>query len=661
MKSSTTPRRLTLRFRPVRPPTFVGALLCSLIVFFVRAMFAAETPPPYDAREHYTKYEYLIPMRDGVKLFTSVLVPKDASKTHPFLIMRTPYGVAPYGADEYTSGGAAMEGFLKSGYIWVRQDVRGRRMSEGKFIEHTPHRPVKSKPTDVDESTDTYDTVEWLLQHVPNHNGRAGIWGISYPGFYTAAGIIDTHPAIKAASPQAPVADFFLNDDWYHGGAFMLAACFEFSSRFLPQSRPTPPPKVRVPYDYGTQDAYEFFLKLGPLSNITPKLGGPNPTWDETIAHPTYDDYWKARSIWRHLKNIGCAVLTVGGWFDAEDVMGPLRVYHAIEKDNAGIYNGIVMGPWVHGGWAGRDGRRLGSVDFAASTGKFYRDKIFVPFFDQHLKDKGDAKLPEAFVFETGTNVWRQYASWPAPGAKPRTLYFREEGGLSFDAPTATAASDTYVSDPARPVPFIGYTATAVPQEYMIADQRFAATRPDVLVYATPPLEEDVTLAGPVTPKLFVSTTGTDSDWIVKLIDVYPPERSTPTTPAASQPNDVGPPSITLAGYQQLVRGEPFRGKFRRSMEKPEPFKPGEVEAVNFTMPDVNHTFRRGHRIMVQVQSSWFPLVDRNPQTFVNIPTAKPEDFRSATQKVVRSRAQPSGVEVHVLPQPRPMAKTGGR
>lgn len=653
MKSESVVRRSLPGTRVARQLGGVVALLWAAGAAPAPAIFAASTPPAYDAKEHYTKYEYRIPMRDGVKLFTSVLVPKDASRPYPFLLMRTPYGVAPYGVDEYTSGGTAMEGFLKAGYIWVRQDVRGRRMSEGRFIEGTPHRPVKSGPADVDESTDAYDTVEWLLQNVPNHNGRVGIWGISYPGFYTAAGIIDTHPAIKAASPQAPVSDFYLNDDWYHGGAFMLAHTFHFSTRFRPQSGPTPPPKVVVPFDYGTQDGYEFFLKLGPLSNVTPKLGGPTPTWDETIAHPTYDEYWQARSIWKHLKNVHCAVLTVGGWFDAEDLIGPLRVYREIEKNNPGIYNGLVMGPWVHGGWASLDGRRLGSVDFAADTAKFYREKILLPFFEQHLKDAGDAKLPEAFVFETGTNVWRQYPAWPAPGATPRRLYFREGGVLSFEAPTASDASDSYVSDPARPVPFIGYTAIGVPQEYMVADQRFASTRPDVLVYVTEPLEEDVTFAGPVSPRLFVSTTGTDADWVVKLIDVYPPERSTPapaSPAAASNSRDVGPPTITLAGYQQLVRGEPLRGKYRRSFERPEPFVPGQVEPVNFTMPDVNHTFRRGHRIMVHVQSTWFPLVDRNPQTFVDIPGARAADFRAATQRVMRSQAQPSGLEVHVLP-----------
>lgn len=346
-------------------------------------------------------------------------------------------------------------------------------------------------------------------------------------------------------------------------------------------------------------------------------------------------------------------MLTVGGWFDAEDLAGPLRTYREIEANNPSIANSLVMGPWVHGGWAGNDGRRLGSVDFAADTAKFYREKIVRSFFEQHLKDKGEAKLPEAFVFETGTNVWRKYPAWPAPDAKPRMLYFREQGGLGFDVPPSTTASDRYVSDPAKPVPFVGYTALGVPQEYMVADQRFAATRPDVLVYMTEPLEESVTLAGPVSPRLFVATTGTDADWVVKLIDVYPPERSNlASVGAGGRAKDVPPPSVTLAGYQQLVRGEPFRGKYRKSFEQPEAFVLGQVEAVNFTMPDVNHTFRRGHRMMVQVQSSWFPLVDRNPQTFVNIPTARAEDFRAATQEIFRGGKQASGIEVYVLPQP---------
>ena len=359
--------------------------------------------------------------------------------------------------------------------------------------------------------------------------------GISYAGFYTAAGIIDTHPAIKAASPQAPVADLFLNDDWYHGGAFMLAYTFDSVPAYLPQSEPKPPPKVTVPFDYGTNDGYEFFLKLGTLGNATQRLGDPNPTWNEIVAHSIYDAFWQSRAIWRHLKNIRCAVLTVGGWFDAEDLMGPLRVHQAIKAKNPGIYNGLVMGPWVHGGWARHDGRRLGSIDFAADTARFYREKILLPFFEHHLKDGPDPNLPGAYVFETGTNVWRRYPEGPPQRTKPQMLYFRGAGGLAFEPSTSPEASDAYVSDPTKPVPFIGYTALAVPEEYMVGDQRFAATRPDVLVYVTEPLAEDLTLAGPVSPKLFVSTTGTDSDWVVKLIDVYPPDRSTPATKSGTE------------------------------------------------------------------------------------------------------------------------------
>jgi putative CocE/NonD family hydrolase len=604
----------------------------------------------YDVREHYTKYEYRIPMRDGVRLFTSVLVPKDTSTTYPILLTRTPFGVSPYGVDEQGAFSLQTEALLRAGYIFVRQDVRGRLMSEGTFTHVAPHRPEKTTSADVDEQSDTWDTVEWLLPHVPNHNGRVGLFGISYGGFFTVAGMIDTHPAIRAASPQAPVADLFLDDDWYHGGAFMLAHAFNSVSVYQPQSEPTPPARVTVPFDYGTEDGYEFYLRTGPIANLAAKLGTGNPTWDELLAHPTYDEFWQSRAIWRHLKDIRCPVLTVGGWFDAEDLMGPFRVHRAIRSENPGLATSLIVGPWVHGGWAYTDGRHLGSVDFASDTAAFYREHILLPFFDFHLKDGPDPALPEAYVFETGTNTWRQYSAWPPPTAEPRILYFREAGGLSFEPPDDADASDSYVSDPAKPVPWVGYTAQTMPEEYMVSDQRFAATRPDVVVYVTEPLEEDLTLAGPVSPKLFVATTGTDSDWIVKLIDVYPPNRSTPAVKSgADADRDVGPPTVTLAGYQQLVRGEPFRGKFRRSFEQPEPFIHGVVEAVTFTMPDVNHVFRRGHRVMVHVQSTWFPLVDRNPQTFVNIPSAKPEDFRAATQRIMRSRTQPSGVEVSVL------------
>jgi uncharacterized protein len=606
-------------------------------------------PAAFDVREHYAKYEYRIPMRDGVRLFTSVLIPRDQSTTYPILLTRSPFGVGPYGPDEYGPLSHQTVALLQAGYIVVRQDVRGRLLSEGSFTHVTPHRPRKRGKADVDESTDCWDTVEWLLDHVPNNNGRVGIWGISYGGFFTVGGIIDTHPAIKAASPQAPVADLFLDDDWYHGGAFMLAHAFGAATGYHAQSEPTLPPKVEVPFDYGTQDGYEFFLNAGPIRNLAPMLGGPNFTWDELLAHSTYDEFWQSRAIWRHLKNIRCPVLTVGGWFDAEDLTGPLRVHRSIKEHNPGLANHLVMGPWTHGGWAVHAGRRLGSVDFATDTAAFYRERIVLPFFDFHLKGARDPELPPALVFETGTNVWRDHAAWPPPNAELRTLYFRDGGGLSFEPPSEADASDSYISDPAKPVPFVGYSTLGMAEEYMVSDQRFAATRPDVLTYVTEPLEDDLTLAGPVSPKLFLSTTGTDADWVVKLIDVSPPERSTPPAESGSE-TDVGPTAVTLAGYQQLVRGWPLRGKFRKSFEKAEPFKPGRVEPVSFTMPDINHVFRRGHRVMVQIQSTWFPLIDRNPQTFVDIPTATEKDFIAATQRVMRSRKQPSGVEVHVLP-----------
>ena len=440
------------------------------------------------------------------------------------------------------------------------------------------------------------------------------------------------------------MTDLFMGDDAYHGGAFMLGANFGFYSSFKPQSEPAPPPAVRVPFEYNTQSAYDFFLDMGPLANASEKyFKNQNSLWNDQVKHATYDEYWKTRDLSRHMKNIKCAVMTVGGWFDAEDLSGPFKTYRAIEENNPGTVNILVIGPWVHGGWARQDGDRLGHVSFAAKTSEYFRDKIQFPFFEQYLKGKADAKLPEAYVFETGTNVWRKYQAWPPKSTRLKTLYFGANGKLSFDAPPQVAVDadfDEYVSDPAKPVPFVAYTTLGVPQEYMVGDQRFAATRTDVLVYRTEPLNEDVTISGPVTPQLHVSTSGTDSDWVVKLIDVYPDKFPD------NQPN---PDGMKMGGYQQLLRGEPMRGKFRNSFEKPEPFTPGKLTQVNFDMPDVNHTFRRGHRIMVQVQSSWFPLTDRNPQTFVDIPNAKVMDFQKATERVYRSRSAPSGVAVHVL------------
>jgi putative CocE/NonD family hydrolase len=634
-----------------------------VLTFFLAAaissFYAQNHPeaPEFDVKEHYTKYEYRIPMRDGVHLFTSVYVPKDDSRTYPFLIDRTPYSVGPYGVDHYRVRLGPSPDFDRSGYIFVFQDVRGRYMSEGKFVEMHPHIDNKKSDKDVDDASDMHDTIDWLLKNVPNNNGNAGIWGISYPGFYTSASIIDSHPALKAASPQAPMTDLFMGDDAYHGGAFMLDANFGFYAFFKPQDSPQLPAKVSVPFDFGTKDPYDFYLSVGPIGNLSKLLDGDSWLFDDQMRHDTYDDYWKARNLAPHMKNIHCAVLTVGGWFDAEDLQGPFSTFHSIDEKNPGIFNALVVGPWVHGGWARYEGEHLGRAEFASNTADFYRKNILFPFFEQHLKGAADAKLPKAYVFETGTNVWRRYSAWPPKNAVSKTLYLQANGGLSFDPPATESSSfDEYISDPAKPVPFVNYVAEEVPQEYMVSDQRFAASRPDVLVYESPVLQEDVTIVGPIAPHLFVSTSGTDSDWDVKLIDVYPndyPDSKLDAHPAErDRPTDVGPPSFTMAGYEQLIRGEPFRGKFRHSFEKPEPFTPGKVEEINATFQDVNHTFRRGHRIMVQIQSSWFPLTDRNPQTFVNIPDAKPADFVKATERVYHSKAQASGIGVQVIANP---------
>jgi putative CocE/NonD family hydrolase len=602
-------------------------------------------------KAHYTKYEYRIPMRDGKKLFTSVYVPKDDSQPHPIMMTRTPYSVAPYGEDQYKKTLGPSDEFEKAAYIFVYQDVRGRFMSEGEFLEMHPHIDVHKSASDVDDSTDTYDTIEFLLKHVPNNNGKVGIWGISYPGFYTSASIIDSHPALKAASPQAPMTDLFFGDDGYHGGAFMLAANFGFYSTFFrPFPEPSTQPAVFVPYEFGTPDGYEFFLHVGSTRDLETKvLKNPNPLFHDQVTHTTYDEYWKARDLSRHMKNIKCAVMTVGGWFDAEDLSGPFKTFHAIDQFNSGIHNSIVVGPWVHGGWARSEGDYLGDVQFAAKTSEFFRANIQFPFFEYYLKGKG-TEPPKAYVFETGTNAWRKYDSWPPANATAKTLYLHAGGKLSFDPPAANEGFDEYVSDPARPVPFVDYMATAVPQRYMVDDQRFAARRTDVLVYETDPLDDDVTITGPVAPKLRIASSGTDSDFVVKLIDVYPNDfPDVASTDTSRRPLAAIP--VGMGGYEQLLRGEPMRAKFRNSWEKPEPLSPGKVTELNFVMPDVNHTFRKGHRIMVQIQSSWFPLADRNPQTFVEIPDAKPDDFKKATQQVFHRKDAASGIELMILPK----------
>jgi uncharacterized protein len=607
-------------------------------------------------RAHYSKYEFRIPMRDGVRLFTAVYVPKpsafpDDPGPYPFLMQRTPYSVQPYGEDRYPARLGPSEEFENSGYIFVYQDVRGRWMSEGQFVEMLPHIDVKKSARDVDDSSDTHDTIEFLLKHVPNNNGKVGIWGISYPGFYTSASIIDSHPALVAASPQAPMTDLFRGDDSYHGGAFMLSANFGFYAPFFyPQTTPlSSEPHDR--FNFPTPDSYRFYLQAGDIANLeTEYLKGSNWLFDDQFKHDTYDQYWQSRDLSRHMKNVHCAVLVVGGWFDAEDLEGPYRTFYAINQFNPDTPSTLVEGPWVHGGWARGDGSRLGDVEFDANTSDYFRTQIQFPFFEHYLKGKG-ATLPKAIVFETGTNVWHRYDGWPPKAATPKTLYFHAGGRLSFDPPTETSSEDQYLSDPNHPVPFVGYTTDTVPQRYMVDDQRFASYRPDVVTYETDPLTADVTIAGPISPHLKVASSGTDSDFDVKLIDVYP-EDYPDAKGGESGKRVLDTPPVHMGGYEQLLRGEPFRAKFRNSWEKPEPLVPGKQTEINFTMPDLYHTFRRGHRIMVQVQSSWFPLTDRNPQIFTDIPYAKPGEFQKANEQIFHQKDAASGVQVLVLPTP---------
>jgi putative CocE/NonD family hydrolase len=560
------------------------------------------------------------------------------------IFIRTPYSVAPYGADKYPDSLRPSAHFVQSGYIFVYQDVRGRWMSEGEFVNVRPNNPAKKAPKDVDESSDTYDTVDWLIKNVKGHNGNVGITGISYPGFYAVCGMIDAHPAVKAVSPQAPVTDWFIGDDFHHNGCLFLPHCFNFMYGFG-KNRPEPTKKVaRVGFEHGTPDGYKFFLDMGPIKNADEKhYKGEIAFWKEVMQHGTYDEFWQARNIRAHVKNIKPAVLTVGGWFDAENLFGALEIYKHAEANNPPKHNHLVMGPWVHGGWSGGDGDRLGDVSFNAKTAPFYREKIEFPFFEAHLKGNGSESRPKAWVFETGTNVWRKHDSWPPKGAKPTAFQFTHEGRLvpadGLRLPTEPIF-DEFVSDPAKPVPFINKTDIGMVKEYMTADQRFASTRPDVLVYQSRELKADMTIAGPIEVELYVSTTGTDADWVVKVIDVYPDDYPDP---------DPNPTGVKMGGYQQLIRGEPFRGKFRNSFEKPEPFKPGAVAKIKFSLPDVYHTLRPGHRLMVQVQSTWFPLVDRNPQTFCDIYKATEKDFQKQTHRVYRDSEHPSRITVGVV------------
>jgi hypothetical protein len=616
-----------------------GAFFCFTVWVFVSGICTGSVraqSSPYDLRANYDKAEYQVTMRDSVKLFVSVYSPKDKSKKYPILLQRTPYSVGPYGSDAYRSVRGSTEQFARDGYILAFEDVRGQNKSEGKWSEIRPHNPKKAGSADIDESTDTYDTVDWLVKNIANNNGRVGMIGISYPGFYVSSGIVDTHPAIKAASPQAPVSDWFHGDDDHHNGALWLPHSFLFYSGF---GRPGKPP-----LNFGTNDGYQFFLDMGSISNAdTQWLKGDVEWWTDMLKHPNFDDFWKDRTILYHLKNIKAATMTVGGWFDAEDLYGALATYRNIETKNPRIpRNMIVMGPWSHGQWSNGPGDRLGDGRFGAATGEFYRKNIELPFFNYYLKDSGTMDLPEAYVFETGSNKWRQFAAWPPKEAKERRLYLLPGGKIGFEAPGNGAGAEftEYVSDPAKPV---ASTALArkqlgMPRDYMAEDQRFSASDPSVITFVSEPLREDFTIAGPISSALYASTSGTDSDFIVKLIDVYPDD-----TPNALDDRD----TFKRGGMQFMVRGEPMPARFRKSFEKPVAMTPNKPEKIEFVMPDALHTFGKGHRIMVHIQSSWFPMVARNPQTFVpNTTFATPDQFVKATERIYHTPKMPSSIKV---------------
>ena len=577
-------------------------------------------------------------MRDGVKLFTSVYMPKDNAEKHPILMTRTPYSCAPYGEKEYRAYYSNhYKEYLKEGYIMVSQDVRGRWMSEGIFVDVRPYIENK-KATDIDEATDTYDAIDWLIKNIDNNNGNVGVFGISYPGFYSTEAALSNHPALKAVSPQAPVTDWFQGDDFHHNGAFFIMDAFSFYSGF---GKPRPYPTTIGPkgFDFPTHDGYEFYLRTGALQNFAKIMGDSILFWKDMYNHPNYDAWWKARNARNYVQHIPAALntLVVGGTFDAEDAFGAQNLYKAIEA-KAKNNNKLVLGPWFHGGWARGDGSFLGNVQFGSKTSEWYAQNIEVPFFNYYLKGKGSVdKIAEATIFFSGENNWRQFQQWPPAAAQTTNIYLSNHQSLTFNqSDNKTAAFDEYVSDPAKPVPYTEDVHFRRTREYMDDDQRFAARRTDVLTYQTDILKEDITLAGPVVADLIVSLSTTDADFIVKLIDVFPDDFSYPN-PVIGQPLSV---NYVMNNYQMLVRGEVMRGRYRNSFEKPEAFVPNKPTEVKYTLPDVAHTFKKGHRLMIQIQSTWFPLVDRNPQQFVDIYHAKDSDFIKSTIKVYHNQSK---------------------
>lgn len=583
-------------------------------------------------REHYEKTEQLIPMRDGTKLFTAIYTPKDQTKKYPVLLNRTPYTVAPYGANEYKKSLGNFPAEMREGFIFVYQDVRGKWMSEGEFEDVRPVNKTKNKKA-IDESTDTYDTLEWLAKNMKNYNQKAGIYGISYPGFYSTMSLVNSHPTLKAVSPQAPVTNWFLGDDFHHNGVLFLNDSFKFMSSFgVKRPQPITPDKGPKSLEYPIKDNYRFYLEGGSVKELKDKYFQDNiKFYNDLFAHPDYDQFWQDRNPLPHLTNVKPAVMTVGGFFDAEDVYGAFETYKAIEKQNPNATNILVAGPWFHGGWVRSKADTFGDMQFGTPTGEYYQQQIELPFFNYYLKDKGNFKPTEAQIFITGSNEWKQFDTWPPKNVTTQKMYLQANGKISFQQ-TNNTSFDEYIADPNNPVPYQGGVLESRPREYMVDDQRFASTRPDVMVYQTDILTEDMTITGPIINHLFVSSTGTDADYVIKLIDVFPED-----TPKYN--------GKLMAGYQNLIRAEIMRGKYRNSFEKPEAMVPNLKTNVTYSMPDVGHTFKKGHRIMIQVQNTWFPLADRNPQQFMNVYEATAKDFLKQTQRIYHD----SYIEIPVL------------
>lgn len=606
------------------------------MISLINILSAFAQPGKEFSKTNFDKIEMMIPMRDGIRLYTAVYTPKDQSEKYPFLIERTPYSAGPYGDTMYRRLGSA--DLIKEKFIFVFQDVRGRYKSEGKNLEVTPHIALKKNKKEVDESSDTYDTVEWLLKNIKNNNGRVGIYGISYPGFYASASLPGAHPAIKAVSPQAPVSDEFIGDDANHNGAFFLLDNFAFMNYFgKPSASPVEDYESNI-FKYNSTDAYAFFMDMGPLKNTQSEkyFNHKSYIWNEYLQHDTYDDYWKSRNIRQHLKNITIPTLVVGGWFDAEDLFGALQTYISIEKQSINNQNRLVMGPWTHGAWAGADWNKFGPLNFGINTSKYFQDSLQLPFFTYYLKNKGNFNASEATVFETGTNIWKKYTSWPPVNTVKTDFYFGPKNSIQTNKP-AESGNDDYVSDPNKPIPYTDQISGYRNNEYMVEDQRFAAIRPDVVFYKTSILENDVTLSGEIIADLKVKLNISDADFIVKLIDVYPDSMKGFYN------------KKPLAGYQQMVRCEVIRGKFRNSFETPQPFIPGRNDEVKLILNDVAHTFKKGHAIMVQIQSSWFPLTDRNPQKFMRIFDAVEKDFTKGIINILYGGDNASKITLPIL------------